>query len=159
MKLLRLSLEDIGRLSAKLARKVRASGYKPDLLLGIARGGWVPARLLSDKLNNYNVANMRVEFYVAPGRTAKKAIVTQRPSVGLRGKKVLVIDDVADTGHSLVAAMKLIRRLKPKEVRVATLHYKPHSIFKPDYYVATTSKWIIYPWEVEEFKRQTQKKR
>lgn len=157
IKLHHVKWSHVDRMCAELAKKVEASGFKPDVIVGIARGGWVPARLLSDKLHNERVASMRVEFYTHPGVTRRAPRVTQPPSMSLHGKKVLLVDDVADTGHSLAEALNSIH--DAKEVRTATIHHKPHSIFEPDYYVATTSDWIVYPWEVEETKRKLGKKR
>ena|SRR3989344_8468117 len=155
MKLLKLKWDEIDAMCSELAAAIEKSGYKPDVIVGIARGGWVPARLLSDKLGNESVASMRVEFYTAPGVTNRVPKITQPVSVDVKGKRVLLVDDVSDTGHSLELAFKSLS--DAKEVRTATLHYKPHSIFKPDYFVGTTSDWIVYPWEVEETERKLAK--
>src|SRR5260370_1482363 len=63
------------------------------------------------------------------------------------GKRVLVVDDVSDTGHSLRVVANHLRRKPVKEIRVCTIYMKPQSIFRPDYYARTTRKWIIFPWE------------
>jgi hypothetical protein len=152
IKLLHVKWEHVDAMCAQLAKKIEASGYRPDVIVGIARGGWVPARLLSDKMHNESVASMRVEFYTHPGVTKRRPRVTQAPSMPLKGKRVLLVDDVADTGHSLAEALNSIH--DAKEIRTATLHHKPHSIFEPDYYVGTTTEWIVYPWETEETKRK-----
>jgi len=157
MDMLYVKWADVETMCTELAEEIRKSGYKPDILIGIARGGWVPARLLSDKLPHNHVASMRVEFYVEPGVTEKVPRLTQEPSVDLRAKKVLLVDDVSDTGHSLALAVRSLKGAK--EIRTATLHFKPHSIFEPDYYVAKTDKWIVYPWEVEETKRKLANKK
>jgi len=157
MKLLYISWQEMDEMCSKLARMIKKSGYRPDVIIGIARGGWMPARLLSDKLGNEHVASMRAEFYTKPGVTKRVPKITQPVSVSVRGKKVLLVDDVSDTGHSIALAARSIRGAR--EVRTATLHYKPHSIFKPDYYVGTTGDWIVYPWEREETRRKLGKKR
>jgi hypothetical protein len=156
MKFLHVKWADVDTMCTELAEEVRKSNFKPDIIIGIARGGWVPARLLSDKLHHPEVASMRVEFYVEPGVTEKVPRLTQAPCVELRAKKVLLVDDVSDTGHSLALAVRSLKGAK--EVRTATLHFKPNSIFEPDYYVAKTDKWIVYPWEVEETKKKLGKK-
>jgi len=154
---LRLTWGQIDTMCEELAEEIARSRFRPDVIVGIARGGWVPARLLSDKLHHTEVASMRVEFYVEPGVTETVPRLTQPPSASMRAKKVLLVDDVSDTGHSLALAHRSIKGAK--EVRTATLHYKPHSIFKPDYYIAKTDKWIVYPWEVEETKRKLAQKK
>ena len=61
------------------------------------------------------------------------------------------VDDVADSGKSLVAAVNHIKEMGAKEIKTATLYYKRHSIIKPDYYINETQSWIVYPWEYGEF--------
>jgi hypoxanthine phosphoribosyltransferase len=76
--------------------------------------------------------------------------ITQQVSVDVRGKKVLIIDDVADTGKSLAVLMEDLRRKGSEEVKIATVYYKPWSIVKPEYYMRETKKWIIFPHERRE---------
>ena len=71
---------------------------------------------------------------------------------------MLIVDDVSDTGRSLAVAKDHVQKAGAEEIKVATLHYKPHSSFKPDYFVDETSAWVVYPWEVEETKRELSKK-
>jgi len=102
---------------------------------------------MSDLLENSNLANMKVEFYKNIGVTSQKPKITQPVTTKVSGKTVLVVDDVADTGHSLRVVAKHLARKRAREIRVCTLYLKPKSIFKPDYYAETTSKWVIFPWE------------
>ncbi len=147
----------ITRMCEALAKKVRP--YKPDVLVGISRGGLVPVRLLSDMLDNRNVAVMRIEFYTGIGKTGKSPKITQPLTVDLKGKRVLIVDDVADTGHSLLVAADYVKKLGAKESRMATLHFKPASEFKPDFFLESTDAWIVYPWEVHEAERELGKGR
>ena len=153
MRFERPSWSDIERMCEQLARKIKKSGFEPDLIVGIARGGWVPARILSDIFNNKNIASIGVVFYKGVGATAEKPKLTHGLPVKVNGKKILLVDDVSDTGESLIFAKKTIKGAK--EVKVATLHMKPWSKFKPDFYVKTTNAWLIYPWE----KRETLRKK
>lgn len=130
-----------------LAKQIKSSGYKPDIIVGISRGGWPPARIMSDLLENSHVANMRVEFYKDIGVRSKKPEITQPVTAEVTGKRVLVVDDISDTGHSLKAVANHLKRKKTREVKVCTIYLKPHSVFRPDYYAKTTRKWIIFPWE------------
>ncbi|HYY91127.1 MAG TPA: phosphoribosyltransferase [Candidatus Dormibacteraeota bacterium] len=130
-----------------LARQIKGSGFSPDVIVGVSRGGWPPARIMSDLLENSNVANMKVEFYKDIGVRSKKPIVTQPVTAEVTGKRVLVVDDVADTGHSLKVVANHLRRKRAKDLKVCTIYMKPQSIFRPDFYAKTTRKWIIFPWE------------
>ena len=102
---------------------------------------------MSDLLQNPNLANMRVEFYKDIGVRNKKPRITQPATMEVVRKRVLVVDDVSDTGHSLRVVADHLRRKPVKELRVCTIYMKPQSIYRPDYFARTTRKWIIFPWE------------
>jgi uncharacterized protein len=131
----------------ELAHQIKGSGYSPQVIVGVSRGGWPPARIMSDLLENPNLANMKVEFYTNIGLTARRPKITQPVTSEVLGKRILVIDDVADSGQSLRVALQHLRKKGAREIRVCTLYLKPKSIFKPNHYARTTSKWIIFPWE------------
>ena len=130
-----------------LAQQIRKDQYKPEIIVGVSRGGWPPARVMSDLLQNPNLANLKVEFYRDIGVRNKKPRITQPVTMEVVGKRVLVVDDVSDTGHSLRVVANHLRRKPAKELKVCTIYLKPKSVFRPDYYSRTTSKWIIFPWE------------
>jgi hypothetical protein len=130
-----------------LALKIRKSGFKADLIVGVSRGGWVPARILSDLLENARTANVRIEFYTGIERTATSPAVTQPVSDNISGKSVLLVDDVSDSGESLKVALEHLLMNGAASVKTITIYFKPHSIFKPDYFAEATSDWIIFPWE------------
>lgn len=145
-----LSISEAFNLTLKLYDQIKKSGFHPDLIVGIARGGWIPARLLSDFFQNIEITSIRIKFYRDIGERAAKPLITQPLTVDVRGKCLLVVDDVADTGHSLVAAKKHIENFHPKDLKIATLYVKPSTIIIPDYFVEKTDKWIIFPWEIKE---------
>jgi len=130
-----------------LVQQILKDQYKPEIIVGVSRGGWPPARVMSDLLQNPNLANMRVEFYKDIGVRNNKPRITQPVTMEVVGKRVLVVDDVSDTGHSLRVVANHLRRKPVKELRVCTIYMKPQSIYRPDYYAQTTRKWIIFPWE------------
>jgi len=152
MRFLRLSWDDGAKLTEELIEKT--ADYKPDVLIGVSRGGLVPLRIFSDITGIKKIGVLGIQFYKAIGKTNKFPEITHDMPLYIKGKKVLIIDDVADTGKSLVEARKYIEKKGAKEIRTATLHYKPTSEIKPDYYIATTTDWIIYPWEVHEAERE-----
>jgi len=130
-----------------LALRIRKSGFKADLIVGVSRGGWAPARILSDLLENARTANIRIEFYTGLAKTSSKPIITQPISDIVAGKNALVVDDVSDTGESLKVALEHLLKMGAVSVKTVTIYYKPHSILKPDYFAHSTSDWIIFPWE------------
>lgn len=141
-----------------LAEKIGNSGFKPDIIVGVSRGGWPPARVLSDLLSNPNLANVRAEFYLGVAETKGEPSLTQPVSVEVKGKKVLIVDEVADTGKSLKLVKEHIVERGATEVKIATVYYKPWSIVKPDFYEKETSHWIVFPWEIKETIRKLLKK-
>ena len=141
------SWNEIYDMLVTLAIRIKESGFKPDLIVGVSRGGWAPGRILSDLLANTHTANIKIEFYVGINKTARKPIVTQPISEDISRKKILVVDDVADTGESLLVALDHVNERGAGEVKTVTVYHKPHSRLKPDFFAETTSNWIVFPWE------------
>jgi hypothetical protein len=117
---------------------------------------------MSDLLENRKLANVTAEFYVGVAETKCKPVITQPVSIPVRTNKVLVVDDVADTGESLCLVRAHLSEQGAGEVKIATIYYKPWSVLIPDYYEKETKSWIIFPWErketvkkvVEKYKRE-----
>lgn len=144
------SWDEIYEMLLVLAEMIRRNGFSPNVIVGVSRGGWPPARVMSDLLGNVELANVRVEFYRGIAETESRPIITQPLSMPVEGKRVLIMDDVADTGRSLELVRDHVSEHKAGEVKVATIYYKPWSIIKPDYYIRVTKRWIIFPWERKE---------
>jgi hypoxanthine phosphoribosyltransferase len=132
------------------AEKIRRSGFKPDVIVGLTRGGWIPARVLSDLLEIPDLAVVRVEFCLGVAETRNGPVLTQRVSADVEGKKVLLVDDYADTGKSLQVAREHIRQKGATEVRIATVYRKTFSVITPDYYEKETRRWVVFPWDAKE---------
>jgi len=141
-----------------IAEKIRKNRFNPDIIVGVSRGGWPPARVLSDLLGNPNLANVKAEFYLGVAETKMEPTLTQPVSVAVVGKKVLVVDEVADTGKSLKLVKEHIIEQGACEVKIVTVYYKPWSVVAPDYYGKETSRWIVFPWEIKETIRKIVKK-
>ncbi len=135
------------------AEEIRKSSFKPDIVIAVSRGGWLPARVLSDLLET-GVGSVSVEFYVGVAETRKAPVLTQGVSVVVAGKKVLVVDDVTDSGESLKLVKAHVSQQGAKEIRVATVYCKPWSGVKPDYYARETRRWVVFPWEIKETVRK-----
>ncbi len=149
MEYLRLSWDDIENDCKILADEIQKK-IEFDIIVGIARGGWVPARILSDILDNDELHTMRVKFYTDIGKTAKEPLITHPTQFDVTGKKVLLVDDIADTGESLIIAIDHLKKRNAGKIFVVTLIKKPTSKFTPDIFVRETSAWVIFPWEVNE---------
>lgn len=140
----------IYNLLLKQAGRIRSDLFQPEIIVGISRGGWVPARVLSDFLENPNLASAKVEYYKGINETKKAPTLTQCLSADVNGKTILIVDEVADRGESLKLATAHAAERGAHEVKTATLYYKPWSILKPDYYGRETRRWIVFPWEINE---------
>jgi hypoxanthine phosphoribosyltransferase len=136
------------------AEKIRRSGFKPDIIVGVTRGGWIPARVLSDLLEISNLATVGVEFYLGVDETQNKPVLTQSVSASVTGKKALLVDEVTDSGKSLQLAKDHVLQQGAKEVRIATVYAKPFSVTKPDYYEKRTRRWVVFPWDTKETVRK-----
>ncbi len=134
-----------------LFEKILADKFKPEVIIGVARGGWIPGRLLADFFLLRETANVKVELYHDIEKRGETPIITQEISTSLEGKRVLLVDDVADSGKSLQVVIKEFERLGIENFRCATIYYKPMSIIKPDYYVIETTSWVVFGWERFEF--------
>ncbi|MEV5830062.1 phosphoribosyltransferase [Spirillospora sp. NPDC052242] len=145
-----LTWELFGTASRELAQAVADSGYRPDLILSIARGGLFVAGSLGYALDVKNLHVMNVEFYTGVDeRLDLPVMLPPVPNaVDLSGAKVLVADDVADTG----ATLKLVRDFcadHVADVRCAVVYEKPASSVKCEYVWRHTDRWINFPWSTE----------
>ena len=150
--------DEIYEMLLRLAEKIQRDDFHPDLIIGVCRGGWPPARVISDLLGNPKLANISVEFYVDVAETKNKPVVTQSVTAPVKGKKILILDDVADTGKTLKLVKEHLFDRGAEEVKIATIYYKPWSIVVPDYYEKETKRWIVFPWERKETVRNLMRK-
>lgn len=153
MEYLRLSWRDIEEQCIKLAEEIKRRGINFDLIVGLARGGLVPARVLCDLLNYEELYTVGVKFYTGIAETGEEPRIIHPVQIDITAKRVLLVDDIADTGQSLILAKKHLEENRAREVAVATLVKKPQSEFTPDFFVRETGAWVIFPWEVREAAR------
>lgn len=146
---LHLSWDDVQRLTETVAGKITASGYKPDIVVAVSRGGFDPARILCDQLAIRRLVSVQVEAYDGMVKRPEPVVILP-VNADLGGKRVLMADDVSDSGASLLVAREHLVERGASEVRIATLHIKPWSRFVPDYYAESVDAWVVYPWELRE---------
>ncbi len=135
------------------ARKISVK-YPVDVVVGVARGGLVPARVLTDLLEAPQCAFVQVEFYLDVAETKSAPTLKQPLTASVSGKKVLLVDDIADSGASLRLAINHLQAQGAAEVKTATLYYKTQSAVKPDFYEKQTQCWVIFPWDTKETLRK-----
>jgi hypoxanthine phosphoribosyltransferase len=138
-------------LARKVAKKINSSGYKPDFIVGLARGGWVLARILCDLIGVKDLVSLKVEHWGVTATPDGKAKLKYPVKMDLTGKKVLIVDDITDTGESMRVAVEYIKSLNPSDHKTAALRHITSSKFKPDYLGEEISwRWVIFPWNFTE---------
>lgn len=147
-----VSMDTVYDLAYALAARVRGSGVMPDLVVAISRGGFSPARILCDVLGIFNLTSIRVVHYRKAATKEQTAYVQYPLCIPVAGQRVLVVDDVNDSGDTLQVARAHLDSLGPAEVRTAVLHEKTSSPVRADFSAATITewRWLIYPWAVVE---------
>ncbi|MEM9561875.1 MAG: phosphoribosyltransferase [Actinomycetota bacterium] len=145
-----MTWEGYGVAVRELAQMVADSGFRPDLILAIARGGLFPAGSLGYALAVKNLYVMNLEFY--SGVDERLDVPVMLPpyldKFDLTDARILVVDDVADTGHTLKAVHEFCQEVVA-ESQTAVLYEKPHSLVKCDFVWRRTSQWINFPWSTE----------
>lgn len=139
--------EEMNDLAFQISQKMIAAGKKFDRIVTLAKGGWPMARSLVDFLSVSQVASLGIKFYSGINQRFAQPKIYQDFPVSLKGEQVLLFDDVADTGESFKFTKSHLLKNGVKSITTAALFYKPHSIFKPDYYGFKTVAWIIFPYE------------
>lgn len=142
-----LTWAGFGEAGRELAQQVFDDGYRPDLILTIARGGLLPAGALGYALDVKNLVVVNVEFYTGVDQRLDVPVFLPPvpAAVDLAGFHVLVVDDVADTGETL----RLVRDYcadHVAEARTAVLYEKPRSAVRCEYVWRRTDRWIDFPW-------------
>jgi hypoxanthine phosphoribosyltransferase len=138
--------------SKTLSSLIKNSGFDPNIVVAISRGGLVPARLVCDFLHIKDLTTIKVEHWGMVATPTEKAVIKFPLYVDIKDKRVLLVDDITDTGDTLRVSLEHLKRFKPKEIRTAVLIHKIISAFQPDYYVRkiTQWRWVIFPWHVWE---------
>lgn len=141
---LEVSWEMFGELSRALALRV-AREYDPEIVVGVARAGVIPAAVVASIL--------RVDFYaIRISRKEGEEQVRERPAImtaappQTAGRRVLIVDEIATSGDTLRLALAAVRDARPAEVRTATSFVRPRG-YKPDYFALETDSTVIFPWD------------
>lgn len=145
-----MTWDDLGLGSRELAQSIYDDGYRPDMVLAIARGGMLVAAALGYALGVKNTFTMNVEFYTGiDERLPVPMLLPPVPDlVDLHHECVLIADDVADTGQTLLLVKEFLAG-KVADVRVAVLYEKPRSEVHCEYVWRRTDRWIDFPWSVD----------
>jgi hypoxanthine phosphoribosyltransferase len=146
----RAAWPEVDRWADRVAAQVRAAGRLPQAIVGLTRGGWVPARLLGDRLGVHRLLSLRVQHWGVTAARDGEARLTEGLSGTVTGSAVLVVDDITDTGESLHLASEHVKAAGPASVETAALVHIAHSKFVPTYFGEEIPRdgwvWIVFPW-------------
>lgn len=147
-----VDLPEAYEMAYKVSRKIAVSSLNFDLVVGIARGGFPPARLLCDFLNIKTLTALQIRHYTGGGKERKDVEITDPVDIDLTGKNVLIVDDVNDSGKTLEAAVDQIKTKEAAEIKTAVLHEKENTSINADFAGDYLSEWewLIYQWAVTE---------
>lgn len=162
-----ISAESLLRDSFELGMQVVRSGFEPTFLVGVWRGGAPVGISVQEVLEYHGVECDHIAI-----RTSSYTGIDQQSAVRVHAldylvsqltfeDRLLLIDDVFDSGRSLEAVIaemrRRCRRNLPEHIRIATVYYKPErnrSTLKPDYFVRATDQWLVFPHELQGLTRE-----
>ena len=144
-----LTWDDFGVASRDLARDVLASGFMPDIVVAIARGGLLLAGGIAYALGVKSCGAVNAEFYTGVGTRLPEPIMMPPllDAESIIGKKVLLVDDVSDSGRTLAMVVQLLEA-GGADLRTVVLYTKPGTVYEPTYTWKRTDRWINFPWSV-----------
>ncbi|WP_193103201.1 phosphoribosyltransferase [Brachybacterium sp. FME24] len=145
-----LTWELFGTASRELAQVIADSEFSPEIVIAVARGGLLPAGSLSYALGLKLADAINVEFYTDVHETLPDPVLLapMLDTESIQGKRLLVVDDVADSGRTLALVLDLLREMGA-DARSAVLYGKSGSVVAPDYVWRRTDDWIVFPWSSE----------
>jgi hypoxanthine phosphoribosyltransferase len=146
----RATWAEVDRWADRLETLVRSAHHLPETLVGLTRGGWVPARMLSDRLGVKRVVSIRAQHWGVTATPDGVASLSEGLSGPVAGERVLIVDDITDTGESLALAVEHVRSAGATQVETATFLHIPHSRIVPTYFAEEIPRdawvWIVFPW-------------
>lgn len=149
-KYLTLSWDDAAKLTFQVATKIIESKQTFDRIVALGNGGLTWCRALADCLAMKKLSTMQISFFKDIGKTANKPEILQPLSVSIKGERILVFDDVVDSGETLILAEKYLKKAGAKKVKSAALTIKTWTKYLPQYYALSSGSWIVFPGETRD---------
>ncbi len=143
-----VSWDEYHAMARDLAAKILTDGISIDEVVAISRGGLTLGHLMTDLLT-VPISTFTIQSYTNL-QVQGEVKITKPLTTPIHDKHILLVDDVSDSGKTIVRAMEYLTAQRPKKVTTLTMFYKPHSVYKPDYFAKTTSAWIMFPYEPTE---------
>jgi uncharacterized protein len=146
----KFSWDDLAAMTESLAQQVVASGEPFDRLIALANGGLTMVRHCGDWLNIHKISSLQVKYYTGVNETASEPLLVQPLPISIKGERVLVFEDVVDTGATLKFVIEHLLKEGAISVAVAAQVLKSHAVTKPRWWAAQHDSWVIFPYETKE---------
>ncbi|HEY9161454.1 MAG TPA: phosphoribosyltransferase [Desulfomonilia bacterium] len=151
-KAINITWDDLENLVWDVYLNLNETGYDPDVVIAVARGGLVPARILLDYLQKKHICTFQMGHLTGDMTiTENPILIYPLPEINLTDKKVLVVDDVSDEGMTMNAVVNYLSS-KVGDIKTAVLVSKKDSRFKADFCprVMDDWRWVLFPWSKHE---------
>jgi 5'-methylthioadenosine phosphorylase len=143
--------QEIHSYAKEVSAKIKKSGFYPDIVIGLSRGGLIPARLICDFLHIKNCYTIKVDHWGLTATKDGRARISQGLNVDVLNKKVLIVDDITDTGQSIELSVEHVKEKGANEIKTATLYHLTNSRYTPDFFgLEREWAWIVFPWNKRE---------
>lgn len=142
--------DQMGEHTFRLGRQIIDSEQKFDRVVALAKGGWTWARTLVDYIGVDEISSVRIKSYQGINESFAPQI-TSPLTDPINGESILLFDEVIDSGETIIRASEYIKMMGAKNLKIASLCYKPRSSVKPDFYAFKTEGWVVFPHEIREF--------
>lgn len=134
----------------RIAEAIQSAHAMPDAIVALTRGGWVPGRLVADRLGLARLISLRAQHWGTTAMPSGKAELTEGLSAPVKGLKILVVDDITDTGESLALATEHVKKAGAARTESAACLHIGHSKFRPTYFAEEIDRgswvWVVFPW-------------
>lgn len=149
--IVKFTWQDVEKNIEKLADKIKKDGFEADYIIGITTGGLIPLGLLVEKLGVHKILTVSAKSYEKDKQ--KELSITYLPEVDLSGMKILLVDEIADTGITLnKVSQAILNKYNVVELKTASLVINNRNCnFLPDFFAASVDSWAIFPWNKDEF--------
>lgn len=143
--ILELSWEFFGELCRVLAVKIATSGYRPELIVGIAKAGVIPGAVVASILR-CDFYSLKISRDLGGERVRARPRILSAAPTEARGKRALIVDEICTSGETLRLALNALRQVQPAELKTATSLVK-HGGYRPDFYALETDATVVFPWD------------
>jgi hypoxanthine phosphoribosyltransferase len=144
------SWDQLGHIVFEMSTRIVNSDLKFDRVVALAKGGLTFSRTVVDYLGMKELSSIQIEFYTGIGEVNKTPVITQSLPISIRNERILIFDEVVDSGESMKLAVQYLQYHGCKEVHTAAIASKPWSTFAVDYFGFETEAWILFPHENRE---------